>query len=65
VDDPGGDEDIKAKMAEANEFLKALESGNLHIGAPFEGRTDAKIYDLKRQVAMWQSILDKRDADRA
>jgi hypothetical protein len=64
VDDPGSDEDIKAKMAEANEFLKALESGNLHIGAPFEGRTEARIFDLKRKIAMWQSILDKRDGPR-
>ena len=46
------DEDIKDKVAEANEFLKALEGGDLHIGAPFEGRTEAKIHDLKRQIAM-------------
>ncbi len=64
VDDPGSDEDIRAKLAEANGFLKALESGNLHIGAPFENRTEAKIYDLKRQIAMWHSILDKRDTHR-
>jgi len=59
------DEDINAKLAEAQEFLKALEGGNLHIGTPHEGRTEAKIYDLKRQIAMYQSILDKRHAARS
>ena len=62
VDIPGSDQEIRAKMAEAQEFLKALESGNLHIGQPLEGRTEAKIADLRRQIAMYQSILDKRRA---
>jgi hypothetical protein len=57
-------EDINAKLAEAEEHLKGLESGALHIGAPYEGRTEAKILDLKRQIAMYQSILEKRDAHR-
>jgi hypothetical protein len=62
---PTDDEDINAKLVEAREFLEALESGKLHIGAPHEGRTEAKIYDLKRQIAMYQSILDKRHAPRS
>jgi hypothetical protein len=53
------EEDIEAKIAEAQEFLAALESDDLHIGALFEGRTDAKMHDLRRQIAMYQSILDK------
>ena len=65
MDGSGSDEDITAKIAEANEFLKGLESGDLHIGAPFENRTEAKIYDLKRQIAIWQSVLDKRDPHRS
>jgi hypothetical protein len=52
--------DIEAKLAEAREFLAALQSGNLHIGAPSEGRTEAKIADLQRQIAEYQAILDKR-----
>jgi hypothetical protein len=60
--DPDSDEAIKAKIAECQTFLEALESGNLHIGAPFEGRTEARIDDLKRKIAMYQSILDKRQA---
>jgi hypothetical protein len=56
------DDDIRAKIAANDDFIAALECGNLHIGAPFEGRTETKIFDLKRQNAMWQSILDKRNA---
>lgn len=54
------DDDLEAKIAEAQEFLEALESGDLHIGALFEGRTDAKIRDVRRQIAAYQSVLDNR-----
>ena len=60
--DPDSDEAIKAQIAECQTFLEALESGNLHIGAPYEGRTEARIADLKRRIAMYQSILEKRRA---
>lgn len=60
-----GADDIEAKLAEAQEWLRSLEAGNLHIGGPFEGRTEAKIFDLKRQIAEYESILEKRNADRA
>ena len=63
--DPDSNETIKAKIAEAKDLLVGLESVTLHIGGPFEGRTEAKIYDLKRQIPMYQSILDTRHADRA
>jgi hypothetical protein len=65
VDNHDSDDEIRAKIADANEFLRALQSANLHTGVPLENRTEAKIFDLKRQVALWQSILDKRDADRS
>jgi hypothetical protein len=65
VDTPmSGDDEIRAKLVEAQEMLEALQSGNLHIDHPFEGRTEAKIYDLRRQIAEYQSILDKRHAPR-
>lgn len=57
-----GDEAIKGKIAEAKEWLEGLESGKLHIGAPFEGRTEARVFALKRDIAMWQSILDRRNS---
>jgi hypothetical protein len=65
VDTPmSWNDEIKAKLVEAEEMLEALQSGNLHIGRPFEGRTEAKIYDLRRQIAEYQSILDRRHAPR-
>jgi hypothetical protein len=60
VDDLGSDHDIRAKMADAQGFLEALEGGNAHIGTPFEGRTEAKIQELQRQIAVYQSVIDKR-----
>jgi hypothetical protein len=62
---PDSSEAIQAKIAENQEFIVALEGGHLHIGAPHEGRTEAKIFDLKRENNMWQSILDKRNAPRS
>jgi hypothetical protein len=57
-------DDIRAKQTEAQKLLQALQTGPLHIGAPFEGRTEAKITDLRRQIAEYQSIIDK-DASNA
>jgi hypothetical protein len=57
-------EDTKEKLAEAQDFLKALEGGNLHIGAPFEERTEAKAQDLRRQITMYRAIIEKNDAAR-
>jgi hypothetical protein len=62
---PLSDEDIKARLAEDEDFLTALQNGNLNIGDPSEGRTEAKIADLQRQIAIWRSLLVKRRADRA
>jgi hypothetical protein len=56
------DDEIKAKLAEAQGHLEALQDGHLHIGHPSEHRTEAKIYDLRRQIAEYESILQKRDA---
>jgi hypothetical protein len=55
-------DEIRADLADKQEMLEALEGGQLHIGAPFEGRTEAKIHDLRRQIAEYQAILDKRSA---
>ena len=57
-----GHDEIRAKLAEAQEMLEALQSGKLHIGRPFEGRTEAKMFDLRRKIAEYQSILDKNNA---
>ncbi|MGA9949669.1 MAG: hypothetical protein WBQ24_15575 [Xanthobacteraceae bacterium] len=63
MDDPGSDHDIRTKMADAQGFLEALEAGNVHIGTPFEGRTEAKIQELRRQIAMYQSLIAEHQAD--
>ena len=55
-----GKDEIKAKVAQLQEMLEALQNGRLYIGAPFEGRTEVKIADLSRQIAQYQSILDKQ-----
>jgi hypothetical protein len=60
--DPDSDEGLKAKIAEAQDLIEGLEGGTLQIGDPFEGRTKERIYDLKRQIAAYQSILEKRHA---
>jgi hypothetical protein len=62
---PLSDEDIKARLAEDEDFLTALQNGNLDIGHPSEGRTEAKMAELQRQIAFWQFLLVKRRARRA
>lgn len=65
MDDPGSDHDIRTKMADAQGFLEALEGGNSHIGTPFEGRTEAKIQELRRQIARYQLVIDQRHPNRS
>jgi hypothetical protein len=43
------DENIEAQLAELRSHLEGLESGQLHIGNPHEGRTEAQMYDLRRK----------------
>jgi uncharacterized coiled-coil protein SlyX len=56
--------EIEAKLAEALDHLETLESGDVHLGGLFSGRTEAKILDLKRQIAEHQSVLDELNAQR-
>ena len=49
---------IKVQLSEAQDMLAALEGGHIHIGGPFEGRTEAKIADLKRQIATYERIIE-------
>jgi hypothetical protein len=60
-----GLEDTYARLAEAQKFLSALESGALYIGLAHEGRTKAKIFDLKREISMYGAIIERRNARRA
>lgn len=53
--------DIQAKLAESQEMLEGLLSGNLYLGSPYEGRTEAKIAHLRRDIARYELLL-KRNA---
>jgi transcription elongation GreA/GreB family factor len=53
------DEEIRAQLTEAREILKALEVSNLDLGGERQGRTEARVQELRRQIAMYQSILEK------
>ena len=53
------DENIEAQLAELRSHLEGLKSGQLHIGNPHEGRTEAQMYDLRRKIAELEAIRDK------
>jgi hypothetical protein len=53
---------IRAELAQDQEFLEGLQSGKLHYGHPSDGRTEAKIFDLRRKIAEHQAILDRHHA---
>jgi len=57
------DKEIEAKLADAQQMLEALRSGDLHIGAPFESRMEVKISDLQRKIAEYQAILNRGNAE--
>jgi hypothetical protein len=57
---PLSDEAIKARVTETKKILAALENGSSHIGLPFEGRSKATMADLRRQIIMYESILERR-----
>jgi hypothetical protein len=58
-------EDLRAKRLEMSEMLEALEGGHLHIGNPWEGRTEARMHDLRRKIAECDALIEKNDAKRA
>ena len=58
-------EALKAKQAEMKDMLDALETGKIHIGNPWEGRTEAKIGDLQRKISDYQLLIENIDADRS
>ena len=58
------DDNIEATLAELRSHLEALESGQLYIGSPHEGRTEAQMYDLRRKIAELKKIRDKIETKR-
>ncbi len=57
-------ETLKTEQGEMKDMLEALETGRIHIGNPWEGRTEAKIGDLRRKISDYQLLIEKNDADR-
>jgi len=57
-------EDLRAKRLELMDHLAAFETGQLHIGNPWEGRTEAQMHDLRRKIAEYDLLIEKHDAKR-
>ena len=52
-------DDLRAKRAELADELAALETGQLHIGNPWEGRTEARMHDIRRKLAECELQIEK------
>ncbi len=39
------------------ETLDGLETGNIHIGNPWEGRTNARMADLRRKITNLDQLI--------
>jgi hypothetical protein len=57
-------ENLWAKRIELQDELAGFETGRLYIGNPWEGRTDAKMRDLRREIAEYDLLIEKNDASR-
>jgi hypothetical protein len=57
-------EGLRAKRIELQDELAGYETGRLYIGNRWEGRTDAKMYDLRRKIAEYDRLIEKNDASR-
>ena len=58
---------LKSEIVALKAMLEPLESGKMHIGErqvnePWQDRTQAQIDWLKRNIAMYQMIVDSKDA---
>jgi len=57
-------EGLRAKRIELQDELAGYETGRLYIGNRSEGRTDAKMHDLRRKIAEYDRLIEKNDASR-
>ncbi len=55
-------EDLRAKRLALMDELAAFETGQLHIGNPWENRTEARMHDIRRKIAVYDQLLEKHDA---
>ena len=54
-------EGLRAKRTELQDELAGYETGRLYIGNRWEGRTDAKMHDLRRKIAEHDLLIEKND----
>jgi hypothetical protein len=57
--DPSLRRQIEGQLEEAKSMLAALQSGEVTIAGPFDGRQEAKKFHLRRQIGEWQALLDR------
>lgn len=53
-----------AERAEMQKMLEALQSGSVHIGNPWENRTEAKIADLRHKISNLDQLIETENARR-
>lgn len=58
-------EHLRADQLEMKDMPEAFETGKIHSGNPWEGRTEAKMHDLRRKIAEHQLLIEKHDAKTA
>ncbi len=46
------------ERADMQEMLDALEGGKIHIGNPWEGRTEAKIAELRHKISNLNQLIE-------
>ncbi|MGO9681453.1 MAG: hypothetical protein ACLP0B_10610 [Steroidobacteraceae bacterium] len=61
-------ERLKEEIVTLKAMLEPLESGKIHIGErrpnePWLDATQARIHDLRKTIAMYESIVESRDAN--
>jgi len=54
-------EGLRAKRIELQDELAGYETGRLYIGNRWEGRTDAKMHDLRREIAEHDLLIERNE----
>jgi hypothetical protein len=49
------------ERAEMQRMLEDLLSGNVHIGNPWENRTEAKIADLRHKISNLDELIEREN----
>lgn len=52
---------IESDLAEAEKMLETLQDPLLNLGGTFEGRKEAQMFDLRRKIIDYRTILDREN----